>query len=226
VLLSMTVVVLVVAASLMIWSAFVPESVEAPLPASEFDTPPDAPAVGPTGTDPVDVGGVDMTAASMGPNTLFIPALGVYMPVEADSKFVKSKYAGFDTLKIPNNPKHGVWFKGGAPLYGGETGVTMIASHVSNSTGWGALRYLYKLKGGEMIFTKDGAGQLQSWKMTRMRVEKHTDFPQEYWSSEGKRLLVVTTCGGTLTPNRHFKQNLFAVAVPVDPAPAPAAPAA
>jgi hypothetical protein len=222
VLLSMVMVVLVATAGVMIWKAFSPESVEAPLPASEFEKPAGgvAEAVGPIGESPVQLdNGKAMSTADMGPSTLFIPALGVYMPVEADSKFVSSQYSGFNTLRIPKDPRHGVWYAGGAPMYGGEKGVTMIASHVSSKTGWGALRYLYKLTGGEMIYTKDAAGQLQSWQMTKMRVENHTKFPQEYWSPEGDRYLVVTTCGGSVTASHTFKQNIFVVAVPVDPKP-------
>ncbi|ROR76092.1 Sortase family protein [Plantibacter flavus] len=210
---------LVLAAGLMLWKGLTPESVEAPLPAAEFEIPAGAPVVGPTGDEPVDVGGDTMTAADMGPDTLFIPQLGVYMPVEADDSFVPSKYEGFDTLKVPSDATHAVRFAGGAPMYGGQSGVTMIASHVSTSTGWGALRYLYQLTGGEMIYTKDSAGQLQSWQMTAMRVEDHTAFPQDYWSAEGARQLVITTCGGAVNAQRLFTQNIFAIAVPVDPLP-------
>jgi len=159
-----------------------------------------------------------MTVATMGPNSLFIPSLGIYMPVETSSTFVSSKYAGFDTLRIPSNPKHGVRYGAGAPMAGSEHGTTLIASHVSTSNGWGALRYLYKLKGGELIYTKDGNGRLQEWQMTRMRVEGHTSFPQEYWSSDGVRQLVVTTCGGKVSRGL-FTQNIFAIAAPVEPKP-------
>jgi hypothetical protein len=222
VLLSMLVVVLLVAGGLMIWKAFNPDGVEAPLPASEFEIPAEgvAAAVGPIGEAPVELdNGKSMTAADMAPDTLFIPALGVYMPVGADASFVKSVYRGFETLKVPKNVKHGVWYAGGAPMYGGENGVTLIASHASSKTGWGALRYLYKLTGGEMIYTKDAAGQLHSWQLTKMRVENHKAFPQEYWSAEGDRVLVLTTCGGKVNKYGTFAQNIFAVAVPVDPKP-------
>ncbi|MCI4659740.1 class F sortase [Cryobacterium zhongshanensis] len=215
----MLVVVLVLAAGLLVWKAFTPESVDAPLPASQFENPASAPATGPTGTDPVALdGGGSMSTAQMAPDTLFIPALGTYMPIEADKTVVASHYAGFETIKIPTDPTHGVRYAGGAPMFGGQTGTTLIVSHVSTRTAWGALRYLYRLQGGEMMYTKDAAGALQSWKLTQMRVEDHTKFPQEYWSPDGVRQLVVTTCGGTVGADHLFKQNIFAVAVPVDPA--------
>lgn len=239
------VVLLVAAAGFLTWKAFSlpgPESIEAPLPAQEFTIPAGA-VVGPTGMDPVEVntagggdadgGGADndgggsgggggasatgtMTVAKMAPNTLFIPALGVYMPVEADSSFEASKYAGFETIKIPDDASRGVWYAGGAPMHGGDQGVTMIAAHVSTSSGWGTLKDLHRLTGGEMIYTTDAQGRRQSWQLTQMRVENHRDFPQEYWSAQGPRSLVVTTCGGRVNAQEYFQQNIFAVAVPVD----------
>lgn len=228
------VVLLVAVACLLTWTAFNhsgaanaagAETVSAPLPKKEFSKPAGGKAVGPTGKYPVAVknakGTETMTTKDMAPNTLFIPALGVYMSVEADTAFVESAYEGFDTLRIPKNAWHGVWYGGGAPMSGGQQGVTMIAAHVSTTNGWGALRRLHTLTGGEMIYTKDAKGDLQSWQMTQMRVEKHTKFPQEYWSAEGERRLVVTTCGGTVNSRNLFMQNIFAVAEPVDPLPQP-----
>lgn len=229
ILLTMLVVVFVVAAALLAWKALAPPDVSAPVPATQFQRPADGTAVGPDGNTPVALensataphGHKKMTAADMAPNTMFIPALGVYMPVEADTTFVASHYSGFDTIRIPANPRRGVWYAAGAPLYGGQAGTTLIASHVSNGGyGWGALRYLYTLTGGEMIYTKDKAGQLQSWQVTRMRVEDHKSFPQEYWSAKGVRQLVVVTCGGRLRAG-HYDKNIFAIAAPVDPKPAP-----
>lgn len=222
VLLSLLVVALIVAAGVLVWKAFAPQQdVSAPLPASQYSQPATGVAVGPTGTTPVATqdGGGPMTVAKMAPSTLFIPSLGIYMPVEADSTFVASKYAGFDQIRIPSNPKHGVWYKAGAPMFSGSEGTTLIAAHVSNHNGWGALRYLYKIRAGAMLYTKDAAGQLQSWQMTRMRVEDHTAFPQEYWSAKGVRQLVVTTCGGQVDSQNLFTQNLFAIASPIDPKP-------
>jgi hypothetical protein len=225
ILLGLLVMTLVASAGVLVWKAFTPENVDAPVPAAEYERPADGVPVGATGVDPVDVedetgGRVPMTTAAMKPSTLFIPALGVYMPVEDDARFVKSRYQGFDTLLVPKNARHGVRYAAGGPMVGGEAGTTTIAAHVSSSTGWGALRYLYKLKGGELIYTKGADGALQTWQMSQMRVENHTDFPQEYWAADGVRQLVVTTCGGSLTSDRHFRKNIFAVAVPVDTPPA------
>lgn len=221
-LLSVLVVLLVASAGFLAWKAMTPEDVAAPVPATEFQRPVSAEPVGPDGTKPVDIGeGKRMSVADMAPNSLFIPGIGAYLPLESDQTFVESRYAGFDTLRVPKNPRHGVRYAAGAPLYGGDQGTTMVASHVSMKTGWGALRYLYTLTGGENIYTKDDVGQVQTWQLTQLRVEEHTEFPQEYWSAEGPRQLVVTTCGGRLSSG-HYDKNIFAIAVPINP-PAPTA---
>ncbi|WP_311245389.1 MULTISPECIES: class F sortase [unclassified Microbacterium] len=220
--LSMLVVVLLIGAGILVWQAFTPADSSAPIPESEFEVPLQDP-VGAAGDSPVPMDdGSQMTVADMEPNTMFIPALGVYMPVQADSTFVSSRYSDFDTLKVPSNPRRAAHYAGGAPLVGGDAGTTLVAAHVSTGSGWGSLRYLYTLTGGELIYTKDAEGQVQEWQLTKMRVEQHTDFPQEYWSNEGERQLVVTTCGGPMTKDRHFLKNIFAIATPVDADPEPA----
>jgi len=218
VLLSALVIVLVATAGILTWIALAPADVEAPLPAAEFEVEPGAPA-GATGDEPVTLDdGTVMTIADMAPNSVFIPAQGTYMPVEGDSTFVSSQYAGFDTLRVPDNAKHGVRYSAGAPMVGGDEGTTLIASHVSSTRGWGALRYLYQLRGGELVHTKDADGKVQTWQVTTMRIERHTEFPQEYWAADGTRQLVLTTCGGP-REGGHFVRNIFAIATPVDPIP-------
>lgn len=211
------VVTAVAGAGALVWlSLQKPESVEAPLPQQTFENA-GGDAVGPTEAELPD--GSMMTPEKMEPGSMFIPALGVYTIVEDTQSFVSSKYAGFDSLAVPDNPQRSAWYNGGAPLAGGDEGATLVASHVTAWGEWGVLRYLYTLQGGEMIYTKDYEGKLQSWQVTGMRVEHHTDFPQEYWSPEGERYLVVTTCGGPLTARGTYQSNIFVVAHPVDPLP-------
>lgn len=222
------VIALVTGAGLLAYQGLKPvdaTAAEAPVPTHLFKTKATGTATGPDGkTQPVAVTGGNgpaghakvMTASDMGNNSLFIPALGVYMPLEGDSTFVASRYAGFDTIKVPSNPRYGVWYAGGAPLVGSDAGTTLVASHVSQASGWGALRYLYTLRGGEMIYTKDATGKTEQWQLTQMRVSEHTDFPQEYWSKDGVRQLVVVTCGGVVRGG-HYDKNVFAIATPIGP---------
>jgi len=187
----------------------------APLPDHEF-TVPVSNIVGPDGNNPVELNnGGTMTSALMGPNTVFIPALGVYMSVESDGTFIPSHYSNFYTLRIPANPQVGVRYAKGGEMYGGTEGTTLIASHVANGTyGWGALRYLYRMVGGNIIFTKNTAGQLQAWQLTAVQVGLHQSFPQSYWDATGVRQLVLVTCGGQINRG-HYPDNIFAIATPI-----------
>jgi hypothetical protein len=223
------VVALIAGAGVLAYQGLKPVDVSAPVPTKLFHEKATGTATGPDGktasvtvTNGPAAHAKAMTVADMGNNSLFIPALGVYMPIEGDSTFVASRYSGFDTIRVPSNPRHGVWYGGGAPLYGDSEGTTLVASHVSQASGWGALRYLYTMRGGEMIYTKDASGRTQQWQLTQMRVLEHTDFPQEYWSKTGTRQLVVVTCGGTIRAG-HYDKNIFAIATPINPKPSPTA---
>lgn len=220
-LLAVVVVGALVAAGFLVWQSMQPpESVEAPLPESLFsDLQVDPNAVTGPAEEAVLPDGTTMTPEQMEPGSMLIPALGVYTVVEQAEEFVGTKYQGFTGLKIPKDPQRSSWYSGGAPLYGSDFGATLIASHVTGQGEWGVLRYLYTLTGGEMIYTKDYDGNVQSWQVTDMRTEYHTDFPQEYWSPEGERYLVVTTCGGSLTSWGTYQYNIFVIARPVDPKP-------
>ncbi len=202
---------------ILIWQSMQPEeSVEAPVPAQDFVQDAGEP-VGPTEAE---VDGQQMRPEDMAPGTLFIPAIGAYSPIVAEDGFEASKYAGFDSMEIPSDNSKSGWYSPGGALYGGDQGTTLLASHITTyEYGWGVLRDLYSLQGGEMFYTKDFDGNLQSWQMTEMRTEFHTDFPQDYWAADGERRLVVTTCGGGLTQWGTYQYNIFAVAVPVDPKP-------
>lgn len=209
-------VVLVAAGSFLAWRALAPVDVEAPLPAREFQQEAGQ-SVGATGQTGVAIeDGSVMTVSDMLANTLFIPELGIYMPLEAGDTFTSSIYSGFDAITVPKNPQHGVWYSAGGALAGGDEGTTLIASHVARTTGWGALRTLHQLEGGELIYTKDIDGALQAWQLTGMRIEDHTAFPQDYWAADGVRQLVITTCGGKVNRGGQFSQNIFAIATPVE----------
>lgn len=60
-------------------------------------------------------------------------------------------------------------------------------------------------------------GKLSAWKVTRLHTMMHTEFPQEYWASDGVRQLVVTTCADYDPKKGFYTKNIFAVATPVDP---------
>ena len=201
----------------LVWEGTRPaESVEAPVPEEDFvDTSGEI-----TGPAEAEIEGAPFGPADMSPSSMLIPALGAYSPIDAESGFEASKYAGFDSMVIPADNSRSGWYQPGGALYGGDEGTTLIASHVTSiGYGWGVLKDLWTLQGGELIYTKDADGNLQTWRVTEMRTEYHTDFPQDYWDADGVRRLVVTTCGGGLTQWGTYQYNIFVIAEPVDPKP-------
>lgn len=99
-----------------------------------------------------------------------------------------------------------------------KEGTTLVASHVSPASGWGALGYLYTLTVGDLVWTKDASGRLREWQLRSMRVEEDTNFPQDYSLKTFTRLLVVVTCSGHISGGHHDK-NVLAIANSVDPTP-------
>lgn len=204
---------------------------EMPLPEQTVSVPKEAPVAGPVGTDkevPVKNGSEktekkeSMKVADMAPMTVFVPAAGTYSSINGSEQFVGSDYNNLLTLKIPDDPRNTVWYSGGAALASDtdraeSEGTTFLAAHVSSPhSPRGAFEDIHKLKGGEMVYTKDDAGHTQAWKVTDVYAEKHKEFPQEYWLATGKRQLVIATCGGSVNQYGYYQDNIFTIAVPVD----------
>lgn len=193
---------------------------QAPVPPTSVKVKADAPVNGADGNTSVDTNAGPMTVEKMQPLHYFVPALGAYSEIVPSDGFEATRYSNFDSIVIPFDDAKSVWYSGGGSLGDnapGTTGTTMFASHVTNGVNWGVLRYLYALKGGELVYAKDAAGKLTAWKVTEVYTKFHTDFPQEYWSAAGVRQLVLVTCGDYDPASGNYLQNVFAVAVPVDP---------
>lgn len=193
---------------------------DAKLPDAPITVGSDAPLRGDAGDATVDTNAGPMDAASMQPMHYFIPALGVYSEILPMDGFEPSRYSGFESLQLPGDPEKSAWFDPGGGLAfnePGTEGTTMLASHVSGEGKWGVLKELYSLQGGELVYSADADGVLAAWKITDLYTKFHTDFPEEYWNSNGVRRLVLTTCGEYDPASGTYLQNIFAVAVPVGP---------
>lgn len=205
----------------LVWDALQPDEPQgAPVPAQDFVYE----GEGTTGPAEADIDGDAFGPEDMAPSSMLIPALDAYSPIDAESGFQASKYAGFDSMTIPLDNSRSGWYQPGGALYGGDEGTTLVASHItSRGYGWGVLKDLWTLQGGELIYTKDAEGRVQTWRVSEMSTKYHTDFPQDYWDADGVRRLVVTTCGGQLTSWGTYQYNIFVIAEPVDPKPRTAA---
>lgn len=173
----------------------------------------------PRNTVPVTI----MSTELMEPMSVFVPAAKLYSLARPSDSFIPSKYAGFTSITIPENPHRTVWHAAGGAMAGtnadgtaAESGTTFLGSHSGYAGLWGAYVNVAYLKGGETVWTKDAKGKLQRWQVDRIRYMPHTRMPQEYWKADGPRRLVLTTCGGTAGPDGIYNENVFVEAKPVE----------
>lgn len=211
-----------------------PEEIDAPLPDREYEDV-EVSQKGPQGDELTNIDSADMCdddkawdkidACAGGPvksthrddmakMSIFIPAIGSYSKIRASDHFGQSRYGDFYSISVPENPRRSVWYSAGAPLVGGDEGTTLIAGHVAHNGRWGAFKKLYRVRPGNVMYTKDAEGQVQKWKVTKLYYLNHRKFPQEYWEKTGPRQLVIATCGGK-SKRGFYRQNIFSVAVPV-----------
>jgi hypothetical protein len=164
-----------------------------------------------------------MSTELMEPMSVFVPAAKMYSLARPSDSFGPSKYAGFSSIAVPDNPHRTVWHSAGGAMAGtnadgspATAGTTFLGSHSGYAGLWGAYVNVAYLKGGETVWTKDAKGELQRWQVNRVRYMPHTEFPQEYWSNTGVRRLVLTTCGGTAGADGIYNENVFVEAKPVE----------
>jgi len=123
-----------------------------------------------------------MTVADMAPMHYFVPALDAYSEILPSTQFEGSYYGqGFTSLEVPDDSQQSVWYADGGVLGDnrpGTTGTTMLASHVSTRTERGVLYYLSTLQGGELVYVKDAAGEVSTWRVTDVFTRPHTEFPR------------------------------------------------
>lgn len=158
--------------------------------------------------------GYNANVAAMGRNSLFIPSQGVYAPIMGTSKFKPSRHAGQTTIALPRNARKVSWYSAGAPLVGGGEGTTLLAGHVAYNGVWGAFHNIAYMEPGNVAYTKDMNGAVQKWRVKEITWHKQVNFPQEYWSKEGNRQLVMVTCGGRFVGG-HYIYNVFTIFEPV-----------
>lgn len=239
------VIALMGAGGYMTWTGWlesqVVESGDAPLPDAPDNVVEQGAPVGPDcydSTCPVenaDIGGgengwnsvwagepiTEMSVAGMEPGSVFVPQAKAYAAVKGTEGFSPSQYAGFLTIDVPDNPHRGFYYSGGAPLVAGAEaparhGVTALGTHAGYDGHWGAFINIATLTGNETVWTKDWDGNVQRWQVSRVHTMWHTEFPEAYWSPEGPRTLMLTTCGGPAGEAGQYSHNVFVEAVPVE----------
>lgn len=224
---------------LMVWQGMQQRELPAPLPAQSQMATPGQRDVGADGRDKVKIsnaddgsgpegmgdgsgqgdrpdgygGGADreVSVDTMANLSLFLPEIASYTPLVPTNDFVPNPgHRGMTTIALPKNPRRASWHST-SPLVGGDKGTTLIAGHVASHSQWGSLRYLYKTKPGNVVWTKDAAGKTQKWQVKQVYYVDQTAFPQELWKADGKRQLAIVTCGG-LSRAGIYTQNVIVIA--------------
>jgi sortase (surface protein transpeptidase) len=146
--------------------------------------------------------------APLVPDEVDIPSLGVTAPLIAEP--LVNGY-----LTIPADVHHVGWYTGGGAL-GGSVGTLLLAGHVNFvNQGPGAFAHLADVQRGATVFTTDGAGVIEAWRVTAVTAVLKTDLPQGIFDASGPRRLVLVTCGGTLEPDHLYNENVVVYATPV-----------
>lgn len=149
-----------------------------------------------------------------------LPAsLGEGVPVEigiADrditAPIVAVGTAGDGSLELPPIDEVG-WWVGGATPADGE-GTVVLAGHVDDRAGPGALYRLDRIQPGAVIDVKTPAATT-SYSVESVRQYRKQNLPADLFRAGGPRRLVVITCGGPFDfTTGHYRDNLVVIATP------------
>lgn len=151
------------------------------------------------------------TVPDQAPSTLLIPDLGITAPIVA-STITDNK------LVIPESGSVGL-YSGGSTLEATE-GTTLIVGHVNFADGSpGALSPLSDAKPGEVIKASGSDGVVHEFRVESEAEYLKQQLPDEVFTTTGRRVLVVITCGGPIVRVRGvlaYSSNVVVTAVPIN----------
>lgn len=206
-----------------IYTGFFQEPIRTPDLAQSWTTSPDQKPVGPTSAPTVPAGVPEdgsnpspegmMSPAEMNNNTLFIPSIGAYGPLDQSGSNGKIENG---VLTLPGPTRIVRWRDGAEP--GASKGTVLITGHISFNGVQGVLHNLALAKAGAIAFVKDDKGKVYQYQLTGMDSIKKASLPQEIWDTKGVPRLVVVTCGGKLVKNMgawHYENNIVSYWKPI-----------
>jgi hypothetical protein len=133
--------------------------------------------------------------AAQPPVRLVIPAIGV------DARVVDAAVTPAGSLAVPEDRHRIGWWIGGA-LPGAPTGTLVLAGHVDDRAGRGALFRLRELPVGAVVYV-DGENQRYAYRVAARRMYPKQRLPAEVFDRGAAHRLVLITCGGAFHWGRY-----------------------
>ncbi|GAA1195294.1 hypothetical protein GCM10009664_70260 [Kitasatospora gansuensis] len=169
-----------------------------------LSTPADLPpATAPPSTAP----GRAATGPVAPPVRLTIPRMGVDAPVEP------SGLNADGTVEVPpmDRPGQVGWYRNGpAP---GQTGPAVLLGHLDTRKGPAVFNRVRELRPGDRIDIRRQDGSGVSYRVRELRQFPKSGFPTElvYGDTDTPQLRLIT-CGGSLSGNGHYTDNIIVLA--------------
>jgi len=158
--------------------------------------------------------------ASRPPSPVVLPAsLGEGVPVEVTimDQGITAPVVAVGTerdgsLQLPGIDEVGWWIGGATPA--DAAGTVVLAGHVDDHTGPGALFTLGQIQPGALIDVKTRT-TTTSYSVANVHMYRKQRLPANLFRADGPRRLVVITCGGPFDfSTGHYRDNLVVVADP------------
>lgn len=116
------------------------------------------------------------------------------------------------SLELPAIDEVGWWVGGATPA--DARGSVVLAGHVDDHTGPGALYSLDQIRPGAVIDVRTRATTV-SYSVDSVQQYRKQKLPADLFQADGPRRLVVITCGGPFDYGTgHYRDNLVVIASP------------
>ncbi|MFJ6798178.1 class F sortase [Streptomyces sp. NPDC091268] len=169
----------------------------------------DGPAGGPGGAGAAAHAAAAISLAPSVPDRVRIPDIAVDAPLDSVGLDAKGEMTEPDFAK----PDDAAWYKEGPTP--GEPGAAAIVGHMDTPRAPRAVFYnLRKLRKDQRIEVHRDDGTTAVFSVDDVRTFKKDAFPTDrvYGDTHGRAELRLITCGGNLTPDRHWDANVVVFA--------------
>jgi hypothetical protein len=151
-----------------------------------------------------------VTVSDLPASYVWIPSLSVYAPTLPGS--IVSSDAG-RSLQMPSDPAVVTWHReGSSPC--ATKGTVLIAGHVSSYGVKGALYPLSQVRPNAAAYLTCADGTVTRWQVSAVTISPKSELPQDIFTREGRLRVVIVTCGGSVLPDGHYRDNVLVTLLP------------